>query len=100
MKVPELHPLPTISLLLGFAYSSVICPWDHSCFYHFYFHASFSVPPKMPSLSLQKQAHTGRRITVAWSLIKCPFSGAGLVEVVAAWNKHICIKCSHTFVHL
>ena len=42
MKVPELHPLPTISLLLGFAYSSVICPWDHSCFYHFYFHASFS----------------------------------------------------------
>ena len=42
MKVPELHPLPPISLLLGFAYSSVICPWDHSCFYHFYFHTSFS----------------------------------------------------------
>lgn len=44
MKVPELHTPPptTIPLLLGFAYSSVICPWDHSCFYHFYFHASLS----------------------------------------------------------
>ena len=54
------------------------------------------MPPKMPSVSLQKQAHTGRRITVAWSLIKYPFSGAGLggavlssellaAVVVAAW---------------
>lgn len=42
MKVPELHPLPTVSPLLGFSYSSVICPLDHSHFYHFYFHASFS----------------------------------------------------------
>ena len=42
MKVPELHPLPTVSPLLCFAYSSVICPLDHAHFYHFYFHAPFS----------------------------------------------------------